>query len=61
MKAASAALINLLNSGNEFFMADLLTITLVGGTILYYTSADAPITVGNLIELADAGFYDNMR
>lgn len=47
MIAASAGLIALLASGNEFFMADLLTITLNTGAVLRYTNADAPIAVGD--------------
>src|SRR5207302_4508058 len=39
MKAASAALIALLSSGDQFIMADLYTITLVGGSVLRYSAA----------------------
>jgi uncharacterized phage protein (TIGR02218 family) len=34
MKAASPALIALLESSDQFIMADLYTITLVGGSVL---------------------------
>lgn len=46
MKTASPELIALLNSSQQFAMADLLTITLKSGTVLRYTSADLPLTVG---------------
>lgn len=39
MKAASAALVALLNSSTQFVMADLYTFTLVGGSTLRYSSA----------------------
>jgi uncharacterized phage protein (TIGR02218 family) len=39
MKAASPALIALLNSNTQFIMADLYTFTLVGGDVLRYSSA----------------------
>lgn len=52
MKSASAALINLLNSG-QFVMADLLTLTTVGGTAYRYTSADKNIPWGGNTFLSD--------
>jgi uncharacterized phage protein (TIGR02218 family) len=39
MKPASRALITLLSSGDQFVMADLYTITLVGGSTLRYSAA----------------------
>lgn len=45
MKSASAALIALLDS-NQFKMADLLTLTTLGGTAYRYTSADIDIPYG---------------
>src|SRR3984893_17357195 len=39
MKAASAAMIALLGSSDQFIMADLYTITLVGGLVLRYSAA----------------------
>lgn len=49
MKTASAQLITLLNSSNQFLMADLYTFTLQSGQVLRYTSADINITVaGNV-------------
>src|SRR5271169_2127311 len=39
MKAASLALIALLSSTDQFIMADLYTITLVGGLVLRYSAA----------------------
>jgi uncharacterized phage protein (TIGR02218 family) len=44
MKAASPALIALLSSANQFIMADLYTITLVGGSVLRYSAASTPIS-----------------
>lgn len=44
MKAASPALIALLSSANQFIMADLYTITLVGGSVLRYSAASTTIT-----------------
>lgn len=46
MKSASSGLIALLNSGQQFIMADLYTFNLVGGMVLRYTSADGALTVG---------------
>ena len=53
MKPASAALIALLNSSEQFIMADLYTFTLVGGaTILRYSAAPTSIIAnGNLFQL----------
>src|SRR6202035_3870711 len=45
MKAASAAMIALLGSSDQFIMADLYTITLVGGSILRYSAAPTALTV----------------
>ena len=45
MKSASTAMDTLLQSGGPFFMADLYTITLLGGTVLRYTDADVSLTV----------------
>lgn len=45
MKAASPALIALLSSGDQFIMADLYTITLVGGTVLRYSAAPTALLV----------------
>jgi len=46
MRTASAPLIALINSGAPYIIADLLAITLLTGTMLYYTSADVSITYG---------------
>ncbi len=43
MKAASPALIALLNSNTPYVMADLYTFTLVGGNVLRYSSAPTAI------------------
>jgi hypothetical protein len=39
MKAASPALIALLSSSDKFVMADLYSLTLVGGSVLRYSAA----------------------
>lgn len=44
MKTHTPELIALLNGSAQFIMADLYTITLVTGTVLWYTSADIDIT-----------------
>lgn len=46
MKTASPELVALLNSSQQFTMADLLTFTLKNGTVLRFTSADIPLTYG---------------
>ena len=43
MKAASPALIALLNSGDQFVMADLYTFTLQGGGVLRYSASPTAI------------------
>jgi|SRR5579872_3671538 len=43
---ATTALTNLLNSGTDFVMADLYSITLSGGTVLNWSGAALPITFG---------------
>lgn len=45
MKAASPALIALLASSEQFIMADLYTITLVGGSVLRYSAAPTALSV----------------
>ena len=45
MKAASPALIALLESSDRFIMADLYTITLIGGSALRYSAAPTALTV----------------
>jgi uncharacterized phage protein (TIGR02218 family) len=46
MKTASAALIELLNTSEMFYPADLYTFTLVSGTVVRYTSHDVNIWIG---------------
>ncbi len=46
MKSASAPLIELLDSGRPFMMADCYTFTLASGTVLRYTSFDITLTHG---------------
>jgi uncharacterized phage protein (TIGR02218 family) len=46
MRNASPDLQALLESGRAFFMADLYTFTLMGGTVARYTSADVDLVVG---------------
>jgi len=45
MIQASTELINLLNSSDQFLMADLFTFTLLNGTVLRCTSLDSDLTV----------------
>lgn len=46
MRTLSAALKTVLATGGPFVKADLWTITLTNGTVLRWTSADEPLTVG---------------
>jgi hypothetical protein len=55
MKAAAPALVTLLNSGADFQMADLWTLTLSGGSVLRWSGADVPLTAnGNVYALGPA-------
>lgn len=45
MKSASPALIEFLNSSQQFCMADIYEIVLIDGTVLRYTSADMNLTL----------------
>jgi len=57
MKPASPALIALLNSGEQFIMADLYTFTLVGGaTVLRYSAAPTPIAANGYVFAAGPKF-----
>jgi uncharacterized phage protein (TIGR02218 family) len=57
VKPASAALIALLNSGEQFIMADLYTFTLVGGaTILRYSAAPTSILANGYLFVAGPKF-----
>lgn len=47
MKAASPALIALLSSSDQFIMADLYTIILVGGSVLRYSAAPTALSVNS--------------
>ena len=49
MKAASPALLSLLNSGADFQMVDLWTITLTGGAVVRWSGGDVPIVSGGHI------------
>ena len=49
MKAASPALIALLSSGDQFIMADLYTITLVGGSVLRYSAAPTALSANGYL------------
>ncbi len=49
MKAASPALIALLLNANQFIMADLYTITLVGGSVLRYSAASTTLFANGYI------------
>lgn len=46
MKTASTNLINFLNSNQQFYMADLYTLTLNGGFVARYTSWDQDLSYG---------------
>lgn len=54
MKAASPATIALL-AGNQFYMADLYTVTLQDGTVLRYTDADGDLFAPVLGSLVQSG------
>jgi uncharacterized phage protein (TIGR02218 family) len=57
VRPASAALIALLNSGEQFIMADLYTFTLVGGaTILRYSAAPTSIAANGFLFAAGPKF-----
>ena len=57
MKPASPALIALLNSGEQFIMADLYTLTLLGGTtILRYSAASTPVVANGYVFAAGPKF-----
>jgi uncharacterized phage protein (TIGR02218 family) len=43
MKPASTALISLLNSSEQFIMADLYSLILIGGSVLRYSAAPTPL------------------
>lgn len=49
MKSASPGLIALLNSSQQFIMADLYTFVLIGGTVLRYTGAEGMLMVGGSV------------
>jgi uncharacterized phage protein (TIGR02218 family) len=49
MKAASPALIALLSGGDQFIMADLYTITLVGGAVLRYSAAPTALSANGYL------------
>lgn len=42
MKTASAGLIELLSTAQEFIMVDTYTFTLIDGTVLVFVSGDPP-------------------
>ena len=50
MKEASPGLIALLSSTNQFIMADLYTITLVGGSVLRYSAAATALFANGYIQ-----------
>lgn len=54
MKSAPGALINLLNSAQEFLMADLYLFTLLNGTTLAYTGFDSSVVDGATTYLTSA-------
>jgi uncharacterized phage protein (TIGR02218 family) len=46
MKTTSSPLLTFMQTSNQAAVAELFTITLVNGTVLYYTTADVDITYG---------------
>lgn len=48
MKAASPALATLLDSGADFQMADLWTLTLSGGAVVHWSGADVPLVANGI-------------
>jgi uncharacterized phage protein (TIGR02218 family) len=56
MKPASPALIALLNSSEQFVMADLYTFTLVGGSVLRYSAAPTAIVANGFTFLLGPKF-----
>ncbi len=46
MRTISSALQTVLNKGGPFVVADLFTITLTNGTVLRWTTSNAPLTIG---------------
>lgn len=53
MKTCSPALMSLLTEQNRYFMADCYTLTLPGGAVLRYTSADADLNVDTRLFLGN--------
>jgi hypothetical protein len=47
MKAASSDLLALLDSGNDFIMADLWTLTLPGGSVFRWSGADVALSANS--------------
>ena len=50
MRSASGALVALLNTGNQFCVADLLTITQANGAVTRLTSADVDVTAVSQVD-----------
>ena len=48
MKSVSAPLLALLNSSQQYILADLYTITLIGGAVLHYAAFDADLTFSSV-------------
>lgn len=57
MKSASAPLIALLNGSQQFMMADLYTLTLIGGGVYRYTSWDGDQTWGGNVFSSVGGLF----
>jgi uncharacterized phage protein (TIGR02218 family) len=57
MKSASVSLVTLLNGNNVFLMADLLTLTLLGGQTLRLASWDSDLVLGAQTFQAAGGIY----
>jgi uncharacterized phage protein (TIGR02218 family) len=61
MKTVSGPLLTLLNSGNNFYKADLFTWTFVDGTILRTTNADIALTFGGNTFASCAPAFDRTK
>jgi len=57
MITATPGLIDFLNSGRQFYIADLLTLTLVSGDVLRHTNFDIDLTAGGHVFRHDGMLY----
>lgn len=61
MKSANAQLIALLNSSNQFQVADLYTLTLIGGGVFYYTSWDVDVSYSGHTYSSVGALFDRSK